>query len=231
MKRIIYLLVCCSFGILNAQNDFSIPPGTIQLNDSLFVDKSPVTNLMFIEYLTAKEVLQNNGYGTFSEFVKKTNVTGFPLEMTIIIPSRLLFEFYSNNKYLKRKGYGRESKFTYHPVLNVSKKQAAEYCEWRTEMVNHLWKNDERYVFNKNIVNKISYRLASKNELVHANTLFSNSNTKTEFKEDLLKVKQTKMATGFTIFPMKELTKSEDVFNQNPNYEFNGFRCICEIEK
>ena len=64
------------------------------------------------------------------------------ITIRIRIPSPLLIEFYSSNKYLKRRGYGGETKFKYHPVLNVSKNQAAEYCKWRTEMVNHLWKNN-----------------------------------------------------------------------------------------
>lgn len=221
-----------NYCILCAQNDFDIPPGTVQVNDSLYIDKSPVTNLMFMEYLTAKEVLKNKGYLTFNEFIKDTNEKGFSREMTTIrIPSPLLIEFYSSNKYLKRKGYGREWKFRYHPVLNVSKIQAFEFCKWRTEMVSHLWKNDEKYSAVKSLSNKISYRLATKKELELANTFFSNSNMKTEFTEKILKVKQKKMVTDFIVFPIQEMTISEELFNQKLNYEYIGFRCICEIEK
>ena len=232
MKKTIYLVIIFSFGLLNAQKKFIIPPGTIKLNDSLFIDKTPITNFSYIEYLNVKEVLKNNGYFTFDEFVKETNETDLPLEMRIIIiPSPLLIEFYSNNKYLKRKGYGRKINFKYHPVLNVSKKQAIEFCKWRTQMVNHLWKNDEDFASNKNLVDKFSYRLASINELINANTFFSNSNTKTEFTKKLLKIKKTKDTNGFTIFPVNEFTATDSLFNQKPNHEFKGFRCICEIKK
>lgn len=232
MKKIIVLIIICNFCILNAQNDLESPPGTIQLNDSLFIDKSPVTNFMFIEYLTVKKTLEGKGFITFGQFTKVTNEKGFPLEMRIIkLPSPLLIEFYSNNNYLKRKGYGRESKFKYHPVLNVPKKQAIDFCKWRTEMVSHLWKNDEKHSKYKNLSDKISYRLATQNELELANTFFSNLNRAVDFKEKILKIKKEKEATDFTVFPIRELTISEQLFNNNSNFEFTGFRCVCEMKK
>lgn len=232
MKKAIILLLICNFCSLNAQNELVVPPGTLQLNDSLFIDKSPVTNLMFIEYLTVKKVLKNKGYTSFKEFTKETNENGFPIEMRIIIyPSPLLIEFYSNNKYLKSKGYGREYKFSYHPVLNVSKKLATDFCKWRSEMVSHLWLNDEKYSSIKNQSDKISYRLAATNELIRANTYFSNLKRAIEFKEKLLKIKQDKVTTEFTVFPVNELTTSEQLFNDKPNFEFTGFRCVCEMKK
>ena len=155
MKKIFVLLLIYNFNLLNAQSDLTIPPGTIQLNDNLFFDKSPVTNIMFVEYLTIKKVLENKGYSSFSQFIKDNNIKGFPKEMRVLrYPSPLLIQFYSSNKYLKRKGYGRKYKFRYHPVLNISKKQAIDFCKWRTEMVSHLWLNDEKYSSIKNQSNK-----------------------------------------------------------------------------
>lgn len=230
MKKIIVLLLVGNFWLLNAQNSIEIPPGTIRLNDSSFIDLSPVTNLMFTEYLTAKKVLKNKGYETFSEFTKATNEKGFPIEMKVAF-SPLLIDFYSNNNYLTQKNYGREYQFQYLPVLNVSKEQAIDFCKWRTEMVSHLWKYDEKKALNKNLSDKINYRLATENELIVAQTFFLNSNTIIEFNEKLLDIKQEKNATQFTIFPVKELTSSEKLFNFNSNYGFTGFRCICEMKK
>lgn len=232
MKQIITFLIICNFHLLNAQNDLGIPPGTLQLNDSLFIDISPVTNLMFLEYLTVKEVLKSKGYTSVREFTKGTSENGFPIEMrTLSYPSPLLIEFYLKNKYLKRKGYGREYKFRYHPVLNISKKQAIDFCKWRTEMVSHLWLNDEKYASIKYQSDKISYRLATKNELILANTYFSNLDRVIEFKEKLLKIKQDKITSEFTVFPVNELTTSEQLFNDKPSFEFTGFRCACELKK
>lgn len=232
MKKTIILLLTCNILILNAQNDLFLPPGTIQMNDSLFIDKSPVTNLMFIEYLNVKKVLQNKGYSTFAEFTKATNEKGFPLEMrTTKIPSPLLIDFYSIKKYLSRKDYGKESKFKHHPVLNVSKKQAIDFCKWRTEMASHLWNNDEKYASLKSLSNKITYRLATKNELELAKTFFSNSNAFTVFKEKLFQIEPQKIATVFTLFPINEMTGSDELFNYQASFDYTGFRCVCEIKQ
>ncbi len=230
MKKIIVLLLISNFCILNAQNDLKIPPGTIELNDSLFIDISPVTNSMFTEYLSVKKILKNKGYESFGEFVKKTNEKGFPIEMRIIAP-HLLIDFYSDNKFLTSNGYGLGYKFQNHPILNVSKKQAIDYCKWRTEMVSHLWKYDEKYVSNKNLSDKIYYKLATENELVLAYAFFLNSNKVVEFKEKILDLKQEKVATQFTVFPINEITASEKLFNSKSSFEFTGFRCICKMGK
>lgn len=230
MKFIIILLLMCSFCILNAQVDLKIPPGTIRVNDSLYIDKTPVTNLMLLEYLTMKYALENKGYSSFIEFAEDTNEKGFPRNLiTIIQPSSLLIEFYSNNKFLKKKGYGWNDRYRYHPVLNISKKQAIDYCQWRTEMVSHLWSNHENYSSVKNLSDKISYRLPTENELIHATKLFSNVNFIVEFKEELLKIKQEQEITTFTLFPINEITLSDQLFHKRPNFEFTGFRCICEF--
>ncbi|NDP26610.1 MAG: SUMF1/EgtB/PvdO family nonheme iron enzyme [Flavobacterium sp.] len=230
MKKTLIFLFICNFCTLNAQNNIDIPPGAIQLNDSIFIDISPVTNYMFTEYLTAKKVLRNKGYESFGEFVKKTNEKGFPIEMRIIAP-HLLIDFYSDNKFLTSNEYGLIYKFQNHPVLNASKKQAIDYCKWRTEMVSHLWKYDEKHMSNKNLSNKINCRLATENELILAKTFFTNSNKIGEFNEKILTVKQEKFATQFTIFPVNEMTASEKLFNNKSNFEFTGFRCICEMGK
>lgn len=230
MNKIITLLVICNFQLLIGQNELKIPPGTIKLNNSLFIDQSPVTNLMWIEYLTIKKILKNKGYSSFEKFTKETNENGFPKDMnTLNLP--LLINLYSKNKYLKRKKYGREYKYSNHPVLNISKEQATDFCKWRTEMVSHLWLYDDRYSSIKNQSNKILYRLADKNELDFAYAYFSNLDRVIEYEKNLFIIKQDKITTNFIIFPVNELTVSQQLFNYMPNFEFTGFRCICEIKK
>jgi hypothetical protein len=230
MKLIIILLLVCNFCTLNAQVDLEIPPGTIKLNDSLYIDKAPVTNLMFLEYLTIKHALENKGYSSFSKFAKDTNEKGFPKNLTTIIePAPVLIEFYSNNKYLERTGYGWKNRYRYHPVLNISKNQAIDYCQWRSEMVSHLWSNHDDYSSVKNLSDKISYRLATNNELILATSFFSNLNLIVESREELLKMKQEKEITAFTILSINEMTLSDQLFNEQLNFEFTGFRCVCEM--
>lgn len=219
-------------GLLLSQGEITVPPGTIRVNDSVFIDKSPVTNLMFTEYLNVKEVLKNKGYDSLKEFTSATNETGFPLEFRILrIPSPLLIEFYSNDKFLNKKGYATESNFTYFPILNVEKATAMDYCKWRTEMVAHLWMYDEKYAIVKDLAKQIVYRLPTKEELLNAKTLYSNSGNLVTLKGKLLKIKEEIQSNKFSVFPISEMTLSDEFFNNQENYQYTGFRCICEINK
>ena len=58
MVKISVLLCVLGFHLTKAQNTIVNPPGTLKLNDSLFIDKTPVTNMMFIEYLIEKDELK-----------------------------------------------------------------------------------------------------------------------------------------------------------------------------
>lgn len=221
-----------SINILSSQDEGIIPPGTIKLNDSVFIDKSPVTNIMFSEYLNGKKVLNDKGYDFFNEFTAATNESGFPSEfIRLRIPSPLLIEFYANDKFLNKKGYATESKYTDFPVLNVPKTIAMNYCKWRTEMVSHLWMYDEKYATVKDLAEKIVYRLATKEELLNASSIYSNSGNLVTFKGKLLKIKEEIQSNKFSVFPISEMTLSDEFFNDQEDYEYIGFRCICEINK
>jgi len=52
MKRLIIItLFLCS--IVQAQENSQTPPGTIKVSDSLFIDKIPVTNKMYIKFMNS----------------------------------------------------------------------------------------------------------------------------------------------------------------------------------
>jgi hypothetical protein len=221
-----------NLNLLFCQDEVIIPPGTLKLNDSVFIDKSPVSNIMFSEYLNVRKVLKNKGYNSFNEFTAETNESGFPLEFRILrIPSPLLIEFYANDNFLNKKGYATESKYTDFPVLNVPKTTAMDYCKWRTEMVAHLWMYDEKYATVKDLAKKIVYRLATKEELLNASSIYSNSGNLVTFKGKLLKIKEEIQSNKFSVFPISEMTLSDEFFNDQEDYEYIGFRCICEINK
>lgn len=217
---------------LFCQDEMIFPPGTIKLNDSVFIDKSPVTNIMFTEYLNVNKILKNKGYDSFKEFTSATNESGFPIEFRIIrTPSPLLIELYANDKFLNKKGYATESNFTDFPVLNVEKATAMDYCKWRTEMVAHLWMNDDKYIIVKDLAKKIIYRLAAKEELLNASSMYSNSGNLVTLEGKLLKIKKEIPPNKFIIFPIAEMTNSDQFFNNQEDFEYTGFRCICEINK
>ena len=230
MKTLILaLLIHFNFCILNAQSDIVIPPGTIKIKDSLFIDKSPVTNMMFSEYLLMRARVEHQGYSTFSEFAKDATERNEPIKNEAqLYPSFSLIDFYSNQEDLKYRPYVMDSKYRHHPILNVTKQQASDFCKWRTEMVIYLW-NTEKYASNI-LSDKISYRLATKNELTHAYTFFSNSNSVLVFEKSIFKIKQQKETSEFLMFPITEMTLSDQLFNDHSNYKFMGFRCVCEIK-
>jgi hypothetical protein len=233
MVKISLLLCIFSFYLLQAQNTIVNPPGTLKLNDSLYIDKAPVTNFMFIVYLDEKEELKEKGYSTLSEYHTDTIQSGFPKEMSnsILLPSPFLIEFYSENKYLGRKGYGKKQEFRNHPVLTITKARASDYCAWRTEKVRYLWLNDPKYAANKVQAERIAYRLPTKNELISAKTYFTSINKAIMYRRRLFRIIDEKVPTDFYVFPIDELTASEEIFNEDPTHDYTGFRCVCELKK
>ncbi len=218
------VLLLPSFYIIQAQ----VPPGTIILNDSTYIDRSPVTNEMYIEYLNYKEFLKEKGGSSFKDFIEyideKTNT--FP---TLISPI-LLKDFYANNKYFIKKKYYNHNRYDKHPLLNITKKQAAEYCEWRSKMVNHLWVN--KFYLTNIKTDIINYRLPKENELIEAKYFFTHSKKIIELNQELLKIKTNKLLTNyFIIFPINEFTDDDGkLFNKKSNSAHTGFRCICEFK-
>ncbi len=225
IKWIITVIIVFNLHLLCAQRNFTIPPGTLSINDSLYMDKSPVTNRMFVEYLTGKKVLNKKGYSSFKKYIEENSIKDFPPEFKPAPLSLILIDHYANQNYLKKKGYGWDPMFNHHPVLNVSRDQAEDYCKWRSEMVHYRWSTDPRFTSKKT-----HYRLATAQELTLAYDYFVKEKDIDVLKGKLLKIKPPNNATNFTMFPIKEMTASEKVFNDIPSYEFTGFRCICELK-
>lgn len=219
-KILLIALVLSSLNFIQAQ----IPPGTIKINDSLFIDKSPVTNIMYIEYLSYKEILKRKGFASFDDFIKETKTLSF------LISPLLLKKNYANNKYLIRKKYYDHKKFNKHPVLNITKEQAVNFCKWRSQMVNHLW--IQRNILANKQTRVINYRLLQKSEFINAKYFFTHSKNIIQFNKDLLKIKSKDIPENmFSIFPINELTTNEKLLNKTSNSIFTGFRCICEFKK
>jgi len=230
-------LFCLLFISLNlnsttllGQNSLEIPPGTIFLNESLFIDKVPVTNLMFLEYLTAKDFIRKKGFDSFSEFHKSTDQKFNRL--TFLYPS-FLKNLNKKGSFLSKKNYFENYRYKNSPVLNVSKEQALDYCKWRTEMVQYSWSNNT-----EQINYKINYRLPKEDELSLAKEHFKKLN-KFQFHADKnpTKFKTQNEENDFVLYNISEYTLKENLFWQNwknitptefPN-ETTGFRCVCEI--
>ncbi|MEQ9466477.1 MAG: SUMF1/EgtB/PvdO family nonheme iron enzyme [Ekhidna sp.] len=102
-----YLLLFLSSSILAQIN----PPGGLKLTDSLFLDKTEVANIHWLEY---------------EYYVKSDSSETF---YNSILPAQVVTENY-------RPDYFRHPAYRYHPVVGITYAQAREYCKWRTKMVN-----------------------------------------------------------------------------------------------
>ncbi|TXE09178.1 hypothetical protein ES711_04385 [Gelidibacter salicanalis] len=231
MRKFFMLMVLCNIGFLNAQQQVANPPGTIKLNDSVYIDAIPVSNLMFEEYLVVKMELDAKGYASFQKYAENTPDTEiikkFPINY--IIPNLTLL--YQHSPALLKLGYDNNFRFSEHPVLNVPKILATDFCNWRTEMVAYLWQNNGFDSALAEMSDKISYRLATKTELIEAFDFFSESKSTVDFKRKLFKIKKDDIADKYTRFPIQEMTLSDEVYQDDSGYQYTGFRCVCEVKR
>ncbi len=233
MKKILVLIIVLNLTstITLGQEKKVVPPGTIYLNDSLYIDKTPITNKMFLEYLTAKHFLRKKGFNSFSDFHRSTEQK---FDRLITLYPSFLKNLNMNESLLTKKKYFENLKYQNFPVLRISKEQAIDYCKWRSEMVDYLWSNKSEPI-NQNI----KYRLPQENEIKIAKEYFSkkerfifyDGKNPTKFNSD-------KKTDNFIIYNISEFTISDKIFGNNwknisptefPN-EVTGFRCVCEIQ-
>ncbi|QED37931.1 formylglycine-generating enzyme family protein [Antarcticibacterium arcticum] len=209
------------------------PPGTIQVNSELYIDKTPVTNLMFMEYLKVKHFLAGKGFQTFKEYQESTEDTIKSLNYLYLSP---LVNLETAHGEIYKKAYIEDYK--YHPVLGITKEEAEDYCSWRSGMVSYLWQTNPKHIAKRDYASRINYRLPFNEELAAAKNYFQD-------KEQLLLVKgknpvrfkTTKNPKDFTLFKISEYTQTDTLYGENykgivpesfPN-DVTGFRCVCEI--
>ena len=104
------------------------PPGTIRIEDNLYMDEVEITNLDWKEYL----------------FFLKQDSTQEVWES--MIPDTTIFN--KGNKKIKSLHINPSERFVYYktyydspihqmyPVIGVSHKQAVAYCQWRSDLIN-----------------------------------------------------------------------------------------------
>lgn len=124
MKKLLFAIsamasLCFSF----TKEKTFIPPGTIQINDTLFADETEVTNSSWMEY----EYWTKAIYGANS----KDHLATLP--DTLVWREKLSY----NEPYVQY--YYRHPAYKDFPVIGISYEQAIAYCKWRTERVRtHL---------------------------------------------------------------------------------------------
>jgi formylglycine-generating enzyme required for sulfatase activity len=124
MKKIILTLTTISIIALSFTKKIKqfIPPGTVQINDTLFADKCEITNFAWQEY----------------EFFIKTKYGSLSKEHIAVLPDTTCWreKLSHNEPYVKY--YYRHVAYRQYPVVGISYDQAKAFCKWRTERVKEV---------------------------------------------------------------------------------------------
>jgi len=99
-----------------------VPPGTVCINDTLFADKTEISNLSWLEYVYYNE----------RKFGKNSK------EYLSSLPDTLVWREKNSNNEPYVQYYFRHVAYHNYPVVGVSYEQAKAYCVWRSERVNYF---------------------------------------------------------------------------------------------
>ncbi|MCF8272253.1 MAG: hypothetical protein K9I95_00320 [Flavobacteriaceae bacterium] len=218
-----------------------IIPGTIRLNDSLFMDVSLVNNIMYNEFYTnicyfwsseARDSIKNlPNFGLTKMYLQSK------LEKTKVDTSLITRMTPLKNTFVGSMGtydYFRHPKFIYYPMVNITKYQAEMYCNWKSDMVKILasiiYKTPEE---RKKAPLNFKFRLPSKQELQTALDLYGYTSLKNKpinniylkpleisFKKEYKKIYFIK--DNISEFTLNNLNFGEETYT--------GFRCVCEVK-
>jgi hypothetical protein len=152
------------------------PPGTIPLNDSIFIDQYPVKILDYVEFLNSIKTFYNE---SFHDSIQKLPKFGIKQEHVVGLKEHFKGDSILYNQMLTRtwmtyandeKKYDidfhiRSQRFYNYPIINITYEQMRYYCQWRTDMVMLFYsincKNEkQRLKFPMNF----QYRLAKRKE-------------------------------------------------------------------
>src|ERR1700741_3104423 len=99
-----------------------LPPGTVEVNDTLFFDAEEISNLSWQEYVSWNRKV----YGSNSDQYKKS------------LPDTTVWRQSNsyNEPYVMY--YYQHVAYKNYPVVGISYDQAVDYCKWRTKWVNTI---------------------------------------------------------------------------------------------
>lgn len=145
------LLIILAFSP-NAQTKrkkYKTPPGTVKLNDSLFIDATEVANIHWREFLAWHELIAKDSVA-YQKNLPDTTVW----QKAFVIETP--FQEY----------YFRHPAYNYYPLVGVTYEQVVEFCKWRSDRVNELFEKQPK--LNPFPNKKYRYRLPTEEEWILA---------------------------------------------------------------
>ena len=104
------------------------PPGTIRIDENLYMDEVEITNLDWKEYLYFLE--QDSSQKVWKSMIPDTTIFSKGNKMV----KHLHLD--PSERFVHYKTYYDNPLHQMFPVLGVSHKQATKYCAWRSDLVN-----------------------------------------------------------------------------------------------
>lgn len=141
LPLLVIVLLTVSFKV-NSKKEFT-PPGTVQINDTLFADETEISNFSWHEY----ELWTKAIYGANSK------------EHLASLPDTLVWREKQSHNEPYAQYYYRHPAYKHFPVVGISYEQAQAFCKWRTEHVKSFLTLAKKFNYTN-----FEYRLPSKVE-------------------------------------------------------------------
>lgn len=130
---------------LTQKPNLPTPPNTVWINDNLFMDKTEVVNLNYLEYLHYTN--EDSSY-TYYQNQIPTNGVWMDKEVPFLDSVKLSLSL----------GYLEYEAYRFLPVVGVSYQQAINYCKWRSEIAT------QNFVSTRESKYRFDYRLPTEKE-------------------------------------------------------------------
>lgn len=235
------------------------PPGTVVLKDSLFIDKTEVSNGAWKEFTNKWILEKEQDEDLYKKMLPDTTVW----RAMKTDGKRYVYEYFQGEN------------FNNYPVVGITYEQAVAFCEWRTERVNEMLERNNNASFRRvefRLPTEAEWELAAQGKLDSAKYPYGQE-IYFKVKSDEYKVfncyypevdsaswTQGKVAAvdysqpnqygisnmianvaemvsekglakgGHYDMPLKYCTVKEKMAYDRPN-RWLGFRCVCIVEK
>jgi len=117
----------------NAFSNYYTPPGSVKVNDTLFIDQFEISNIEYREFLYCMKKLFGPKSEMYISMIPDTKVWG---DIDFIECEGEEIELESTTRQMLENSYFRAYNFSEFPVVGISYVQASNFCTWRTNAVN-----------------------------------------------------------------------------------------------